>query len=124
MPAQKKITALILLPLFYNPEPGGKRRAVEDEKFVLTGEDIAVMFGGGTLYRFQQESPRGFWWNAGVISHDVLALLEVDIPNTAANRARLISYARDVLKKRFEQDAIYVKFVGPIESLVVEDEVL
>ena len=122
MPAQKKITALVLLPLFYNPEPGGKRRPVEDEKFVLTGEDIAVMFGGGTLYRFQQESPRGFWWNAGVVSDDVLALLEVDFPDTAANRARLISYARDVLKKRFEQDAIYVKFVGPIESLVVEDE--
>ena len=53
-----------------------------------------------------------------------LALLEVDFPDTAANRTKLISYARDVLKKRFEQDAIYVKFVGPIESLVVEDEEL
>ena len=122
MPAQKKITALILLPLFYNPEPGGKRRPVEDEKFVLTAEEIAAMFGGGTLYRFQQESPRGFWWNAGVVGADVLALLEVDIPDSAANRARLISYARDVLKERFAQEAIYVKFVGPMEAFIVEDE--
>lgn len=122
MHSQRKITALIPLPLFYNPEPSGKRRHVEDEKFVRTAEEIAAMFGGGTLYRFERESPRGFWWNAGIVSDDVLALLEVDFPDTAANRARLISYARDVLKKRFEQDAIYVKFVGPIESLVVEDE--
>jgi hypothetical protein len=119
---QKKITALILLPLFYNPKPGGRRRSVEDEKFVRTAEEIAAMFGGGTLYRFERESPRGFWWNAGVVNDDVLALLEVDFPNTATNRARLVSYARDVLKKRFEQEAIYVKFVGPMESLVVEDE--
>ena len=122
MREQKKITALIPLPLFYNPEPSGKRRPVEDEKFVRTAEEIAGIFGGGTLYRFERESPRGFWWNAGVVSDDVLALLEVDFPDTTANRAKLISYARDVLKKRFEQDAIYVKFVGPIEALVVENE--
>ncbi|OFV96440.1 MAG: hypothetical protein A3H28_01900 [Acidobacteria bacterium RIFCSPLOWO2_02_FULL_61_28] len=122
MRVQKKITALIPLPLYYNPDPSEKRRPVEDEKFVRTAEEIAAMFGGGTLYRFEQESPRGFWWNAGIVSDNVLALLEVDFPDTAANRAKLISYARDVLKERFEQDAIYVKFVGPIESLVVEDE--
>ena len=124
MRIQTKITALIPLPLYYNPEPSGKRRPVEDEKFVRTAKEIAEMFGGGTLHRFDQTPPRGFWWNAGVVSDDVLALLEVDLPDTAANRAKLISYARNILKKRFEQDAIYVKFVGPIESLVVEDEEL
>jgi hypothetical protein len=95
---------------------------VEEEKFVQTAEEIVAMFGGGTLYRFEHEPPRGFWWNAGIVNDDVLALLEVDFLDSAANRTKLVSYARDVLKQRFEQEAIYVKFVGPIESVIVEDE--
>ena len=124
--SQRMLTALIPLPLFYNPNPDeqGNRKPVEDEKFVRTGEEIATnpLFGGGILYVFRHEEARGFWWDKGVVDKDVHALLEVDIPDTEANRAGLESYAKDVLLRRFRQKAIYIKFVGPVQTLLVRDE--
>jgi hypothetical protein len=52
----------------------------------------------------------------------VLALIEVDVPDTSVSRAWLRVYARDVLRERFRQKAIYLKFVGPVEHLVVTEE--
>lgn len=80
------------------------------------------MLGGGTLFVFRQGGPRGFWWDRGVVDRDTLALLEVDIPDTAAARGWLRGYAREVLLKRFRQKAIYLKFIGPVETLLVRDE--
>jgi hypothetical protein len=34
----------------------------------------------------------------------------------------LRAYARDILRERFRQRAIYLKFVGPVEHLVVNEE--
>lgn len=62
---------------------------------------------------------RGFWWDRGIVHRDVLALIEVDIPDTRNNRAWLKSYAKNALLKRFRQEAIYLKFVTPIETLMV-----
>ena len=31
-------------------------------------------------------------------------------------------YAKDVLLERFQQEAIYIKFVGPIEQMIVIKE--
>ena len=53
---------------------------------------------------------------------DVLALIEVDVPDTEETRAWLRSYARDVLCQRFRQEAVYLKFVGPVEQLIVSEE--
>ncbi len=53
---------------------------------------------------------------------DVLALIEVDVPDTTESREWLRTYARDVLLERFRQKAIYLKFVGPVEHLVVNEE--
>ncbi|MBI2901598.1 MAG: hypothetical protein HYY17_15550 [Planctomycetes bacterium] len=117
------VTVLIPLPLFYNADEKGRREPVEDEKFVMTAEEIAMeLQEGGTMHVFRDAKPLGFWWNEGIVERDVHALLEVDVPDTAAVRAWLKSYARDVLLKRFHQKAIYLKFVGPIERLVVTDE--
>ncbi len=74
------------------------------------------------MFVFRNEAPRGFWWDRGLVDRDVLALLEVDVPDTRAARSWLRQYARDVLRQRFRQQAIYLKFVGPIEHLVVTDE--
>lgn len=46
-------------------------------------------------------------------------MIEVDIPDTAESREWLRAYARDTLRERFRQKAIYLKFVGPIEHLIV-----
>lgn len=44
------------------------------------------------------------------------------IADTAETRDWLRTYARDVLLDRFRQKAIYLKFVKPVEQLIVTDE--
>lgn len=117
------VTALIPLPLFHNPDEQGGRRPIEDEHFTRTAEEISTMFqGGGTLSVFPDGQVRGFWWDRGVVDRDVLALLEVDLEDTPENRETLRAYARDVLRRRFLQKAIYVKWIGPIETWTVKEE--
>ena len=116
------VTVLLRLPLLYNPDPQGTRPPIEEEKFLETAEELAQRFGGGTLFLFRQEAPRGFWWDQGIVDRDVLALIEVDVPDTGATRAWLRAYARDVLCRRFQQKAIYLKFVGPVEQLIISEE--
>jgi hypothetical protein len=118
----RSITVRLRLPLFYNPDASGHREPVEEEKFLDTADEIARQFGGGTLFVFRHDPPRGFWWDEGFVDRDVLALIEVDVPDTTAAREWLRGYARNVLRERFRQKAIYLKFVGPIEHLVVSEE--
>lgn len=44
------------------------------------------------------------------------------MPDTAETRAWLRAYARDVLRHRFQQKVIYLKFVGPVEHLIISEE--
>src|SRR5437867_10204600 len=113
------VTVLIPLPLTYNPDARGRRRPIETRKFDQTMRQIAEHFGGGVLWRFPNDPPNGFWWNKGHLSRDILAAIEVDIADTAEARTWIESFARTVLLQRFRQDAIYLKFVGPIETIVV-----
>ena len=80
------ITVLFRLPVFYNPDAAGYRAPVEDEKFLDTADELARRFGGGTLFIFRHDAPRGFWWDQGVVDRDVLALIEVDVPDTREAR--------------------------------------
>ena len=112
----------VRLPVFYNPDAAGRRAPVEDDKFLDTAEELARRFGGGTLFVFRHDPPRGFWWDEGIVDRDVLALIEVDVPDTAESREWLRAYARDTLRERFRQKAIYLKFVGPVEHLIVSEE--
>ncbi len=113
------VTVLIPLPTHYNRDRRGRRRTIERRKFDRTGDEVARLFGGGTLSRFPPGSYRGFWWDRGIVHRDVLALLEVDIPNTRGERARIVSYARRVLCPRFRQLAMYLRFIGPVDALTV-----
>ncbi len=116
------VTVLLRLPLFYNPDASGHRHPVEDGKFLDTADEIARQFGGGTAFVFRHDPPRGFWWDEGFVDRDVLALIEVDVPDSTESREWLRAYARDVLRERFLQKAIYLKFVGPVEHLIVSEE--
>jgi hypothetical protein len=79
------VTGLLRLPLFYDPDATGARAPVEETKFLDTADELAARFGGGTLFLFRHDAPRGFWWDQGLVDRDVLALLEVDArrPSTA-----------------------------------------
>ncbi len=95
---------------------------MEDEKFRVTATEIAERFrAGGTLYRFRHDPPCGFWWDKGIVGDDVLALLEIDIMDSQENRKWVESYALHVLLARFGQNAIYIKFVLPVERLLVQE---
>ena len=119
-----KITAIIVLPIEYNADEGGRRRPIEDEKYVETADDIAKEFGGGTFFRFPKGQAQGFWWGKGILFRDELAAVEVDVPDTATSREWLRKYVKEILLRRFEQEAIYIKFVGPIEQMIVIREVI
>jgi hypothetical protein len=114
-----QLVALVVLPEAYNPDSTGRRRPIEDEKFAQTMRELAAHFGGGALWRFRAGSPRGYWWSRGVLYEDELAVIEVDIPQEPAARAWLRRYARQVLIPRFEQEAVYIKLIGPVETILV-----
>lgn len=46
-------------------------------------------------------------------------MVGVDAPDSGASREWLRRYVKDVLMERFQQEAIYIKFVGPIEQMIV-----
>lgn len=117
--AARRLVALLVLPQVYNPDRHGRRRRVEDEKFRQTVEEVARQFGGGVLWRFEQGSPTGYWWDRGVLYNDELAVIEVDIPDEPAAQTWLRRYARDVLIPRFRQEAIYIKLIGPVRVILV-----
>src|SRR5438128_1431863 len=116
------VTVLLRLPVFYNADAEGRRAAIEDDRFLETADELAQQFGGGTLFLFRHDPPQGFWWDEGIVDRDTLALIEVDVPDTAESREWMRGYARDVLRERFRQKAIYLKFVGPVEHLIVSEE--
>lgn len=68
---------------------------------------------------FWQTIPKGFWWDRGLLYKDEDNVIEVDIPNESSAKRWLIRYARETVAPRFEQEAIYIKFVGPIEVHLV-----
>lgn len=110
------VTALIPLPMFYNPDEQGMRKEIAKGKFRSTAMELTRHFKqGAVLYLFRNDQPEGFWWDRGIVDEDVLALVEVDLPDTHENRDWLVSYAKNVLLERFQQKAIYIKFVGPVE---------
>lgn len=115
------VTALIHLPLFYNPQEGGTREPIEEEKFIATAEEISKEFGGGLLHLYRESPPKGFWWNRDIVKGDDIVLLEVDVPDTEKSRGWLKSYAKDVLLARFQQEAIYIKLVKPTETLEITE---
>ena len=117
------VTVLIPLPLFYNADEHGKREPIMEQHFERTAEEITEIFhGGGTLSIFRDGQVRGFWWDRGAVDRDTHALLEFDIEDSSVNRGIVRAWAREVLKERFRQKAMYVKWIGPVETWVVSDE--
>lgn len=116
------VSVLLRLPVCTTRTPRVVARPSKDDRFLETADELAQQFGGGTLFLFRHDPPQGFWWDEGIVDRDVLALIEVDVPDTAESREWMRGYARDVLRERFRQKAIYLKFVGPVEHLIVSEE--
>jgi len=119
----ERITAIVLLPKYYNPDERGQRKKVEGNKFKVTGEEITQMmmqrYGEGGCM-FDLEPKKGFWGRSGVIYEDDVMTLEIDnFPNTQEDKQWLVQYTQDILCNRFSQEAIMLKFIPRVEILYV-----
>ena len=56
------------------------------------------------------------------MDRDTHAVIEIDMEDTAHFRKSLMDYVREVLLERFRQKAIYIKFIVPVDRLVVTEE--
>lgn len=110
-------TVLLLLPTKYNPNKRGKRRSIPMTEFQKTATEIDEKFGlGCTLDLYPKH---GFWTKSKVLYEDVNVLIEIDnFPKS--ERKKLYKYCKNELLKRFKQEAIEIKFIPLIKTMVVE----
>lgn len=103
------VTALIPIP-FDGPR---SRKRSHERALTTTAEELARRFGGGVLWRPDDRLIQGYWWKQGIIQRQDISLIEVDVPDRASNLRWLKTYVGSTLLQRFQQEAIYVKFVRP-----------
>ena len=60
----------------------------------------------------------GFWWDRGLLAKDVLAYISADLPDSEETREWVKSYASTKLIARFQQDAIYLRWLSVETELV------
>ena len=119
MARQRIITLLMPLPTYYNPDAQGVRKPIEKWKFTRTAEEISKHFDAGAeLQVFRRDKPHGFWWDRGLLAKDVLAYISADLPDTEETREWVRSYASTKLIARFQQDAIYLRWLSVETELV------
>ncbi len=116
---KKYVTILVYIPEYYNSDKEGKRRKVEEDKFIKTAEEITMnLSGGGTWHA----NKTGIWLDDGEMYYDELRIFEFDLEDKEANRHLVIKYVKETLLNRFEQIAIYVKFIPYVEPVIVRVE--
>lgn len=89
----------ILLPLFYNDG-----RAVEDQKFVETDDELITVFGATST---DTVVVRGQWLYQSTIYEDRLIRVRLDVEDTPENWQKMRDI-KDVLKRRFEQIDVWI----------------
>ncbi len=111
----EQITVLILLPTEYNADERGIRIPISNSHFQETAIEIAKIWGGCTI----DPNPKlGIWYNTGIIYEDVNLTIEIDnFP--LVEKERLMEYCREKLLKRFQQEAILLKFIPKVEAEIV-----
>ena len=57
--AEGKITLLMPLPKYYNPDKEGERQPIEDEKFDLTAREVTEHFQGVPSFILSTAKPSG-----------------------------------------------------------------
>ena len=115
----KTATALILLPIEYNPDEKNQRRQVSIKAFQDTAIEITRIFEKYDLGCTIDPYPKhGVWVKLGILYEDVNTILEINnFPIT--EKKQLIKYCEEKLLKRFEQEAILIKFIPEVQAEVV-----
>jgi hypothetical protein len=89
----------ILLPLFYNDG-----RAVEDQSFVDTDDELVATFGATST---DAVTVRGHWLYQSTIYEDRLIRVRIDVEDAAENWQKMRDM-KEVLKRRFDQIDIWI----------------
>lgn len=112
-------TALVLLPIEYNPGKKDKRRQIPMKDFQDTAVEISKLFEKYELGCTVDPYPKhGTWVKLGIVYEDVNVILEINsLPK--AEEKRLIRYCKDKLLERFKQEAILIKFIPQVQSTLV-----
>ena len=105
------VTAVIVLPEYFNPDSTGHRVLIAEKAFFDTANDLTKLFGGATVLRYRDVDAVGYWHHKGVVERDALRVIDCDIDDTDVCRGKLLQYVDEVVLERFQQTAIYVKFV-------------
>jgi len=71
-----------------------------------------------TLQVFRRDKPNGFWGDRGLLAKDVLAYISADLPDTEQTREWVKANTRTRLITRFQQDAIYLRWLSVETELV------
>jgi hypothetical protein len=89
----------ILLPLFYNDG-----RAVEDQKFIETDDELVASFGATST---DSVTVRGHWLYQSTIYDDRLIRVRLDVEDMPENWKKMRDM-KESLKQRFEQIDIWI----------------
>lgn len=108
MSIHKMVAAQIFLPEYYNIGSAGRRLKIEERKYKETAEELTTIFGGGTWYKDRKGSWLG---KTGKIHEDRIRVFEIDMIDSIRNKRRIKNYITEILVARFDQEAIYLRFV-------------
>lgn len=111
------VTALILLPVEYNPNNEGRRGKIPIKDFQNTAIEITKLFNLGCTMDIYPK--HGYWARSKeVIDKDVNVILEINsLPRV--EKKRLIKYCKRKLLDRFKQEAILIKFIPQVQTELV-----
>jgi len=112
-------TAIILLPVEYNPNKKGKRGQIPVKDFQDTAVEISELLKKYGLGCTIDPYPKlGIWAKLGIIYEDINVILEINsLPKV--EKRRLIKYCGDKLLSRFKQEAILIKFIPQVQAEIV-----
>ena len=115
----KTETAIILLPVEYNPNKKGKRGQIPVKDLQDTAVEISELLKKyGLGYTIDPYPKLGIWAKLGVIYEDINVILEINsLPKV--EKRRLIKYCRNKLLGRFKQEAILIKFIPEVQAEIV-----
>jgi hypothetical protein len=102
------VSFVVLIPLYYNPDGSGVRKAIEQAKLRETETEIREHFSGysrSTIDGWYRENDTEF-------SDQLLRYEIVFVPSDAL--LRFLARWKRRLEARFAQRAIYMAFAGPV----------
>jgi hypothetical protein len=118
----------VFLPEFYNPDEKGNTVKVEEEKFIQTADEMAILLdGGGTLWKNPRpdniQGITGIWYDKHRRYVDNMRILVLEIQDTPQKREWIQHHIKNHLLDRFKQSAIYSLIIPKIQPILIRNSI-